>query len=276
MRRKVVLGFPIVLVAAIAATVVVVTPPPVQARISCIAGAEGPTTSVELYDAYRRVVAVMKATPCGPRSSELKIASSTGSKISYWVVLLRRGTCGNPMPTPLYRGDGWYMNPPVNATRLSRSKFVVELTRVGALTPWACGLHKGPLLLPLEPMPFPNVPTTPAPVPTITKMKPESGGYRGHAPFQTVHLASTKAGRATRVTVGATGGASGGSYVRLRPGTCRRLEAGHEIVLNDAQAEFTSVTVINIPLRDLVQQPFALEIMDGIGDNPTVDLCFDF
>ena len=270
MRRIVfvVLGFPIVLVAAIAATVVLVTPPSVQARISCIPGAEGPTTAVELSDSHGRVVAVMKGTPCGPRSSELKVASSTDSKISHWVVLLRRGTCGNPMPTPLYRGDGGYMNPPVNATRLSRSKFVVELTRVGALTPWACGLHKGALLLPVAtPLFFP---------PTITKMKPESGGYRGRAPSQTVHLTSTKAGRATRVTVGATGGASGGSYVRLRPGTCRRLEAGHEIILNDAQAEFTSVTVVNIQLRDLVRRPFALEIMDGVSYDPTVDLCFDF
>ena len=144
MRRIVLLGLPFVLGAAIATTVVGVTPPSLQARVSCIAGAKGPTTSVQLYNAHGRVVAVMKATPCGPRSSEFKIASSTGSKISYWVVLLRRGTCGNPTPTPLYRGGGWYMNPPVNATRLSRSKFVVELTRVGALTPWACGLHKGP------------------------------------------------------------------------------------------------------------------------------------
>jgi hypothetical protein len=63
---------------------------------------------------------------------------------------------------------------------------------------------------------------------------------------------------------------------RLRPGTWRRIDRGHEIVLQDAQMGFSSSTVAALPLAVISKSPLAVEIMSDVMSNPSVEYCFHF
>ncbi len=262
MRRIGILGWTAVVVLMLCGAIGAVMASPSAARSLCVRDAKGPTTMVDLLDGQGRVVATMKATPCGPPSSILTIDSERGRpKLTVDdVLLLHGGTCERPRPMPLYRGDGGYSHSYVSAKRLSRSSFVIELTRAGALAPYACGFHKGKLPLP----------------PTgwflghrdIERLTHVAGGYVAKG---RVRLDSVEAGRRTSFTW--VGGieqyGSSRQWARLRPGTCRRVETGHEIVFDPWLAE----TLIDAPLAELVKRPFALEILAG---GPSIATCYDF
>ncbi len=267
MRRIGVLGWTAVMVAVLCAVVGAVMASPSAARALCIRGAKGPTTTVNLYDGRGRVVATMRVTPCGPQSSILRIESTRGRpKLTVDdFLLLHGGTCERPRPMPRSRGSSGYSNPSVTATRLSRSSFVIELTRAGAVAPYACGFHKGKLPLPPSRWFLGQR--------RIEKLTHIAGGYVVKG---LVRLDSVEAGRRTSFTwVGGTlQYGSSGRWGRLRPGTCGHIEIGHEIVFDP----WVTSTLIDAPLAELVERPYALEIMagDASTSSPRIDTCYDF
>ena len=264
---RVVMGL---LAAAAVAAVGAAVSPAGLARSSCVPGYPGPTTVVDIRDKSDRVVARARDEPCGPASSVLSVKLSAGTRphSSGDAALLRGGTCESPRPLPLhqqglYERTSW-IAPRIPAERLSRSSFVVILTAVGAAEPWACGSHRGSLSLPIES----------APRPTVGKLK-QTG--RAYAANRSIAVSLTPLGSsATRIRIGPAGLASGGQSARLRPGTCRRANKGHEIVLQDAQMDFPSSTVVALPLAEIAKTPFALEILSDAMSNPWVHYCFEF
>ena len=258
------------MVAVLCAVIGAMMPSPAIARALCTRGVTGPTTTVDLYDGRGRVVATMTATPCRPNWSEITVTSKGGRPgLAEDFVLLHRGTCERPKTWPLDR-DEWN----VSAKRLSQSSFVVELTRAGEPAPYACGFHKGKLPLPPSAAALP--PAKWSRFVDIRKMKRVAHGYvvKGLESGRVLSLGrfdSIDGGRRTRFNWLEDLNGSSGTHARLRPGTCRRIDAGHEIVL-DPEVD----TVIQVPLAELVQRPYALEFMGSSAAPPGLDSCFDF
>jgi len=261
MRRFAFLAAVAAVLTGVAASVAI----PTTARTLCLRDARGPTTTVNLYDRRGGLVATMRGTPCGPLSSVVTVRSKgrVAERDFGFVTLVHGGTCERPRAMPSYRGFGSGLNPRVPARRLSRSSFVVEWKRYGEVAPFACGFHKGDLPLP---------PTENLAAKWFRRLAPVAGGYVGK---DEVRLNSIAGGRRTLFTwvKGIEYYGSSGQGARLRPGTCRRLAVGHEIVL----LPDSTTTVINVPLAELARRPFALEILGDLNDSsPYIERCFDF
>lgn len=252
---RIVVAFLIVATACVA--MLSLLSPAAFARAMCFEGAGGPATVVQLRDAKGRVAAVATVTPCGPRSSMLSIVPKGRAFAGSVTAIVRRGTCRKPVPVVVIQDEPSFMNPEGTASQFGRAAFVVELRRVADLEPLACGFHPGGSLLPAAFL-----------ADDIETMKPVAHGYSASS----ARIRSARGGRATLIT--AQGGiGSSLTGVRLRPGTCHRIDPGQIVVLWSAAEGSPSNTIVEVPYQQIAKQ-YALEVIHDSGKS--VIRCFDF
>jgi hypothetical protein len=244
-------------VSALCAAVLSLPSPAAFARSSCIKGTAGPTTVVQLRDARGSIAAVATVTPCGPRSSMLDIVPRGRAFDGTITAIVRRGSCTKPVPLVNIQGDPRFMNPGGTATQFGSAAFAVELRRVADPLPVACGFHPGGSSLPATFL-----------ADNVESMKPVPGGYLA----STARIRSARGGRATVIT--AQGGyGSSPTRVRLRPGTCHRIDPGQILVLWASAEGSPSKTTVNMPYQQIAKN-YALEVLHDSGKS--VIRCFDF
>lgn len=158
----------------------------------------------------------------------------------------------------------------ISAERFHRSTFAVELTKVGATAPYACGYHRGAL-----PLPVPGMRSV-----FIVKMRrARSGVLVGridrHCCDQpaSVRITPTQGGQASRIVVAASASSSG-VHLALRAGSCDHRLAEHEIVLDTLAGDVPSETTVQLPFRSLGDR-FVVEILqDASAFDAVVITCF--
>jgi hypothetical protein len=246
-----------------------------SARAACSASARGPATTVALYEHARRI-ATASVVACGPASSLFYVTPQRVVALPGVAVVVRRGTCSMITDATVYQvgipqtGPRGIASAAISAERFHRSTFAVELTKMGATAPYACGYHSGVLPLP--------VPGQRSAI-VVTTRRVGSGAFVGRIDRQccdepaSIRITPTQGGKASRIVVTASASSSG-AHLALRAGSCDHRFAAHEIVLDTLVGDVPSETTVQLPFRSLGNR-FVVEILqDASAFDAVATTCF--